>query len=209
MYTLYFTRGSASMAPHALLEEIGAAYVLKHIDAGANQQNDPAYLRLNPHGRVPTLVIDGSQVIYESAAICLTLADRHAQAGLAPATDDPLRGAYYQWLAYLTNTIQERYLLFFYPERNISNPAHALEVKASATQQLIAHWQRVDQALAKGPYLLGDRFSVCDLYLHMLYSWRDPVLQLEANCRNLHRTAELVAARPAVQRMLAQNDMAA
>jgi glutathione S-transferase len=209
MYTLYFSRGSASMAPHALLEEIGAAYVLKHIDQAANQQNDPDYLRLNPHGRVPTLVVDGKQVIYEAAAICLTLADRHAQAGLAPAIDDPLRAAYYQWLAYLTNTIQERYLLFFYPDRYIGNPAHAPEVKDSATQQLITHWQRVDQALAKGPYLLGDRFSACDLYLHMLYSWRDPVMQLETSCRNLHRTAERIAARPAVQRMLAQNDMAA
>jgi glutathione S-transferase len=209
MYTLYFTRGSASMAPHALLEEIGAAYVLKHIDAGANQQNDPAYLRLNPHGRVPTLVIDGKQVIYESAAICLYLADRHAEAKLAPAIDDPLRGTYYQWLAYLTNTIQERYLLFFYPERNISNPAHAPEVKASATDALITHWQRADQVLAKGPYLLGDRFSVCDLYLQMLYSWRDPAMKLEARCPNLHRAAELIAARPAVQRMLAQNEMAA
>jgi glutathione S-transferase len=208
MYSLYFSPGSASMAPHAVLEEIGAPYTLKQVDISRDKPRDPEYLKLNPHGRVPTLVVDGKQSIYEAAAICMYLADRHPNADLAPAISDPRRGLYYQWLAYLTNTLQAEYLLYYYPERNTTNAAHAPEVKAKALEQLVAIWDHIDRALAKRSYLLGDKLSACDLYLHMLYSWREPPMQLESGGRNVQRCTDLVAARPAVKRMLQQNEAA-
>jgi glutathione S-transferase len=88
MYTLYYSPGSASMAPHGVLEESGAPSTLARFDMAANKHKDAAYLKLNPHGRVPTLVVDGKQPIYELAAICLFIADRHPNAGLAPAAID-------------------------------------------------------------------------------------------------------------------------
>ena len=85
MYTLYWSPGSASMAPHGVLEEAGVKFDLKltSVDAGATR--DPDYLKLNPNGKVPTLVVDGSAIIFESAAIALFIADRHPAARLAPA----------------------------------------------------------------------------------------------------------------------------
>jgi glutathione S-transferase len=83
MYTLYYSPGSASMAPHGVPEESGAPYTLAGVDMAANKHKDAAYLKLIPHGRVPTLVVDGKQPIYESTAICLFIADRHPTAGLA------------------------------------------------------------------------------------------------------------------------------
>ena len=82
MYTLYWSPGSASMAPHGVLEESGAKFELKltSVDAGATR--DPDYLKLNPNGKVPTLVVDGSYVLFESAAIAAFIADRHPQAKL-------------------------------------------------------------------------------------------------------------------------------
>src|SRR5262245_21321145 len=118
MYTLFYSPGSASMAPHAMLEETGAKYTLRPVDISADKPSDPASLKLSPRGRVPTLAVEGGEPIYESAAILMYLADRHPEAKLAPAVTDPLRGPYYQWLTHMTNTLQEANLQYFYPDRN-------------------------------------------------------------------------------------------
>jgi len=209
MYTLFYSPGSASMAPHAMLEEIGAKYALERIDISGDKPRDPEYLKLNPLGRVPTLVIAGGETIYESAAITMHLADRHPEAKLAPAISDPLRGPYYQWLAHLTNTLQEGYLLFFYPDLNTTRPEQAPGIKDKALTRIDGVWNNLDQALGRrGPYLLGERCSAADIYMHMLYTWYEPAAALAARCPHVARCADLVAQRPAVKRMLQQNDMA-
>ena len=83
MIELHHAPSTAAMAPHILLTEIGAPFVLRSVDTAAQAHRSPAYLALNPNGRVPVLV-DGDLVLYESAAICLHLVDRHPQAALAP-----------------------------------------------------------------------------------------------------------------------------
>ncbi len=88
MYQLYYDSGGSNMAPHAALKEIGAAHELIRIDLDKGEQRSPAYLKINPHGRVPTLV-HGDIVMFESAAILMYLCDRHPEAGLAPAASDP------------------------------------------------------------------------------------------------------------------------
>src|SRR5262245_54190409 len=96
-YRLFWSPGSASMAPHGVLEEIGGPYELSRVDL--DRPRNAAYLKLNPHGRVPTLIADG-RAIYESAAIVMHLSDRHPEKALAPAPGTPERGLYYQWLLY-------------------------------------------------------------------------------------------------------------
>jgi len=209
MYTLYWSPGSAAMAPHAVLEEVGAPYELKRVDISSDKPRDPSYLKLNPTGKVPTLVIDGGRTILESAAIVMHLADRHPGAGLAPEVDDPLRGLYYQWLTHLTNTLQPAYLLYYHPERHTTNRNHSGEIQAKAREDLQTMWDRIDRALVPGPYLLGERFSACDIYLHMLSTWQDPLPQLLSHCNNVRRCVDRVVARPAIQRMLRRNDEAA
>lgn len=209
MYTLFYSPGSASMAPHAMLEETGAKYALKRIDITGDKPRDPDYLKLNPLGRVPTLAVAAGETIYESAAITMYLADRHPEAKLAPAISDPQRGLYYQWLMHLTNTLQEAYLLFFYPDRNTTRPDQAAGVKDKALMRVDNVLGNLDQALAKrGPYLLGERFSAADIYLQMLHSWYEPPGSLAPRFPNLQRCIDLVAQRPAVKRMLQQNGMA-
>ena len=209
MYTLFYSPGSASMAPHAMLEETGAKYALKRIDISADKPRDPEYLKLNPLGRVPTLAIAGGETIYESAAITMYLADRHPEAKLAPAVTDPQRGPYYQWLTHLTNTLQDGYLLFFYPDRNTTRPDQAPGIKDKALARVDGVWSNLDQALGRrGPYLLGERCSAADIYMHMLFTWYEPPGSLAPRHANLKRCMDLVGERPAVRRMLQQNDMA-
>lgn len=207
MYTLYWSPGSSSMAPHAALEEVGAPYALREVDITPGKPRDPDYLKLNPGGKVPTLVIDGVDAVYEAAAIVLLLAERHPEAALAPAPGESQRGEFLQWLVFLTNTVQPVYMPAYYPERHTADPAGVEGVRARAKEELEALWTRLDRAL--DPYLLGERFSACDLYLHMMSTWRDPIPELLTRWPNVKACADLVAARPAVRRMLTQNNMAA
>src|SRR5258708_26088523 len=93
MYTLYYPPGTASMAVHLALLETGVPYQLELVDFSARQQRSAAYLRLNPLGRVPTLLIDG-QPYAESGALLMIIADRHPQARLAPP---PSRAQHLSW----------------------------------------------------------------------------------------------------------------
>ena len=104
MYTLYYSPGTASMCVHQALIETNAEYRLELVDLEAGRQRDPAYLKLNPGGVVPTLLIDDVPFT-ESAALLMSIGTRHPQAGLAPPETSSNRIAWYQWIVYLTNTL--------------------------------------------------------------------------------------------------------
>ena len=200
MYKLFYSPGSEAMAPHAMLEEVGAAYEPILVDMKAGAHKKPDYLKLNPNGRVPTLV-DGDKVIFESAAITMHLADKHPAAGLAPAPGSPERGRYYQWMAYLTNTVQEAYINYFHPDYYAKTDGAIAEVKATAEARLQPMFKIIDDALADGPYLLGKQVSAADIYLMMLARWSRNMGKPAASYPNIRRCVDLVRARPAVECM--------
>ena len=206
MYMLYWSPGSASMAPHGALEEAGARYELTLDDTDAGAQRDPAYLKLNPNAKVPTLVVDGTFVMFESAAMATFIADRHPQARLAPAPDEMARGHFYQWLTHLTNSVQPAMLRYYYPERHTADANGHEAVKARAMEEIASLWGRVDQHLAShGPYLLGVRFSAAAILAHVLSGWQQCCPRTYERFPNLKRLADLVAARPAMQRVIQKN----
>jgi glutathione S-transferase len=171
MYTLYYSPGTASMCVHHALIEANAEYRLVLVDLQAGGQRDPAYLKLNPNGVVPTLLID-EVAFTESAALLMTIATRHPQAGLAPAEASPNRGAWYQWIVYMANALQPAFRQWFYPG-DISDDPDAQAMFMPATRRKIESvWTRIDMHLAaQGPYLLGAEFSAADLMLIMLMRW--------------------------------------
>lgn len=202
MYRLYWSPGSASMAPHVLLEELGVTYELSRIELSAPR--DAAYLKMNPWGRVPTLVT-GGQAIYEAAAICMHLADRHADKELAPAAGTADRAAYYQWLVLLSNTLQTAFMRYYRPSRASEDPAHADAVREKALKDVAEIWAEMDRLLAGRSHLAGDRFSAADIYFHMLYTWDVDMAALGRRHRNLSATFERIHARPAVARIAELN----
>ncbi len=113
-YTLYYSPGAASMVIHLALLEIGVPYERVLVDFDSKAQHTPSYLKLNPHGVVPTLLIDG-QPFVESVALLLMLAERHPESNLAPEAGSEDRNAWFQWLAYLGNTLGANYRFWFYP----------------------------------------------------------------------------------------------
>ena len=206
MYTLYWSPGSASMVPHGVLEESGALYELALVSVDAGQHRDPAYLKLNPNAKVPTLVVDGKTAVFECGAISMFIADRHPEAKLAPATNEMARGHYYQWMSHLTNSVQPAMLRYYYPERITSDAAGTAAVAQTATEEIGSLWGRIDQHLAaNGPYLLGNRFSAADIFAHVLSTWQQCCPNTYERFPNLKRLADLVAARPAMQRVIQKN----
>ena len=201
MYRLYYSPSTAAMAPHILLRELGAPHELVLTDTNADAHHRPEYLRLNPHARVPTLT-DGDLVLYESAAICLYLCDRHPEAGLAPAVGSPARGAYYKWMVYLTNTIQPEQMMWFYTDRYVA-PDQEATLKERLVDRTAEMFAKIDAELATRPYLLGDAFSVADIYLFMLSRWTRNMPKKARDLPHLGGLLARVMARPSVRDVFA------
>lgn len=204
MITLHYYPGNASFTPHAVLRELGVPFELALVDRTQAAHKSPAYLKLNPNGQIPVLV-DGDLVLYETAAICLHLADRHPQAGLAPALGTAERAQLYKWLVWMTNTLQPRLMHFFYPDRVVdaTDTAAAAQVKARAEKDVVALLGQLDAQLAShgGPWLLGERFGIADPFAFMLCRWTRGFKSKPA--RNFVHLAPYLArvlARPAVAR---------
>jgi glutathione S-transferase len=168
MYTLYYAPGAASLLPHLALLETGAPYELKLVDTAAKQQKSPEYLKLNPNGVVPTLIVDGAPMA-EAAAMALLLAERHPEAKLAPAPGSPQRALFLQWMLHFANVVQPTFRLWWYPDEA---GGEASPARVGVQQRIEAGWDRLDAHLAAhGPYMLGNEFSVADLYATMLMRW--------------------------------------
>jgi glutathione S-transferase len=156
---------------HQALIETSAEYRLIPVDLQAGGQRDPAYLKLNPNGVVPTLLIDDVPFT-ESAALLMAIATRHPQAGLAPAETSPSRIAWYQWIVYLANTLQPAFRSWFYPGDISDDPETQALFMPATRRKIESAWARIDLHLAaQGPYLLGAEFSAADLMLIMLMRW--------------------------------------
>ena len=127
MYQLHYFPSNANSAPQMVLEELGQAYELVLVERGKNAQKSGEYLKINPNGRIPTLV-DGGFALFEAAAIVLHLVDKHPEAGLAPKVGTPERAKFYQWLTFLTNSLQEELMIWQYPDRLTGTDAAATAV---------------------------------------------------------------------------------
>ncbi len=203
---LHYRPGSAAMAPHAVLAELGLDYELVRVEHETPDEADEAYRRLNPWGRVPTLE-DGDLVLTESAAICLHLADRHPESGLVPPTGTVERAETYRWLIYLTNTIQPSFLRFFYPER-YADEAGREGVRALEAETLGRHFDRIDAELAGRDWIAGtDERTVADLFLFMLTRWGRRLDPPAWDRPALRRHFSALLARPGPSRVFAEQGL--
>lgn len=206
---LFYYPGNASLAPHVLLEELGVPYELELVDRKTNAQKSAAYLRLNPAGRIPVLV-DGELVIFETAAIMMHLLDTRGGDALIPKLGTPERARFYQWLMYLTNTVQAEAHPFFYPDQHATDDVGAGQVKQKAEERWGEMFALLDRELAaRGPFLLGETYSALDVYLAMLVRWGRFMKLPPRELAHVGKLARRVAERPAWQRAMAQEGLAA
>lgn len=203
MYRLYYCRGKASLAPHMLLEELAIPYQLIPIDVKNNQHKSPQYLALNPIGKIP-LLIDKETRIAETAAICLYLADQYPEKNFAPGQGTAERGPFYQWLFFLSNTLQTELILYFNPQRYGKSNSEGIKQRAgeniAGMLDLIENQLRENFLNARGPYFFGNNCTVVDLMLLMLARWTSDMAYPARDRTHFSAYLALVAARPAVRR---------
>jgi glutathione S-transferase len=201
MYQLHYFPANANAAPHMVLEEIGVDYDLVLVDRASNAQKSGKYLKINPNGRIPALV-DGNLVVSEAAAIVLHLVDQHADKGLAPQIGTHERAKFYQWLTFMTNSLQEELMIWQYPDRLAGSDAAAADVvKHGAEGRANQFLDVIEEHLgAKGPLFLGDRLSALDFYLVMLSRWARPMVRPPRSRPNIAKLLNRVTALPSVRR---------
>jgi glutathione S-transferase len=182
-----------------MLEEVGAPYRTEVLDFGTTMKA-PAYLAVNPMGKVPA-IRHGDVVVTEAAAICAYLADAFPQAGLAPEPGSRLRGPYYRWLFFaagpLEAAVTNKALGFLAPEGR----GQAMAGYGSYEAVMDA----LEGAVSRGDYLVGDRFTAADLYVGAHLAWGLMFGSIDKRPA-FERYAARLEARPAAQRANALDD---
>jgi glutathione S-transferase len=206
MYQLHYSPSTASLAVHWMLIEIGAPFELVLTDITTGAHKTPDYLKLNPSGVVPTLIVDGAPVL-ESTAILMLLAERHPDKGLAPAAGTPERAAYFQWMVYLANALLPGFRAWYYPHEP-AGEANADAAQAAARARIESVWDRVDAQLAgQGPYMLGERLSAVDFLATMLMRWSRNLPKQAAAWPNIARYLARMRAMPSLREVHAREGL--
>ncbi len=207
MITLYGYPGSASLAPHILLEEAAVGHTFVRPTRDGPDAGPPEFLAASPHRRVPAM-IDGDVTLTEAAAICMHIADRNPEALLGPPPDDPERGVWYRWLVYLSNTAQPALYQYIYPERYVMDPHLVEAAKHAADVTLGAIWDWIDTELAGRDFLVGNRFSAADAYLWMLGRWSRHQASPAFARPGIRAFWDRIANRASVLRVIEQEELA-
>jgi glutathione S-transferase len=181
-----------------MLEEVGQPYQTELLDF-ATTMRAPAYLAINPMGKVPALR-HGETVVTEAAAICAYLADAFPEAGLAPPPGDKRRGAYYRWLFFAAGPLDaaasNKALGFVVPREREGMIGYGRYDTVMST---------IEAMLAGREYLVGDRFTAADLYLGSHLGFGMQFGTIEKRPAFAHYVQRL-SARPAAQRAKAIDD---
>ncbi|MGZ3438833.1 MAG: glutathione S-transferase family protein [Polyangia bacterium] len=183
---LYFSNGSCSLASHIALEESGAKFESQRIDLRAREQKSPEYLKINPKGFVPALVLDGGVVLTENPAILSYIADTHPQANLLAKPGELARAKAQEWLAWCSSTVHIAFKPLF---RNKDDEAQRQIVQGLLDQY--NEW-------LGGTYVLGEQLSVADCYTLVFTLWGKR-FGFKLGDKML-ASAKALLARPAVQR---------
>lgn len=174
--TLYGAQASGSIAVEAALTLLGIPYTIVEGATWAETQARERVAAVNAMQQVPTLVMPNGEVMTESAAILIHLADLHPEALLAPAWNDARRAQYLRWMIYVSSAIYS--LHWIKPDvRRIGAPPGARESVVNAVHDRIAFcWAHMDSQVNPGQYLLGNELTVLDLYVTVVSRfgpWRE------------------------------------
>ncbi|MCO6418055.1 glutathione S-transferase family protein [Siccirubricoccus sp. KC 17139] len=202
MYTLFTSPGSCSFASHLALEEAGLPFALSRVNFAADAQRSPEYLKVNPKGRVPALATPRG-ILTETPAILAFLAQSHPETGLLPVADPFEFGQAQSFNLYLCATVHVAHAHKGRGTRWADDPAAIAEMRRKVPETMAACFGLIEREMLRGPWVLGEEFSACDVYLFALTRWLEgDGVKLSTLPRVEAHFARMMA-RPAVQRALA------
>ena len=203
MLKLYDAPGTCALASHITLEEVGAAYTTERLDFKNNQQNSAEYLAVNPKGRVPALVTDRG-VLTETPAMLAFIAQSFPQAKLAPFDDAFAFAQAQAFNSYLCSTVHVAHAHKMRGARWATDDASFADMKRMIPKTVGASFALIERDMLRGPWVMGDTYTICDPYLFTLAQWLEgdsvdlAILPKVIDHRN--RMSE----RPAVKKVLAE-----
>jgi glutathione S-transferase len=198
--TLFHASPSRSSIVHWMLEELGEPYKLEVLNLRAGDQRKPAYLAINPMGKVPTLK-DGDVVVSEVAAICCYLADTYPKAKLAPPIGDKRRGDYLKWLFYGPSCLEPAMI-----DKALNRPPAPRTTAGWADYDTVIEVLR--SAVGAREYLLGEQFTAADIVIGSGLRW-GMLFKMFPELPEFVTYVDRLKARPAMQRQLAKDEVLA
>jgi glutathione S-transferase len=203
MLTLYYAPRTCSLATHIALAQAGADYATRRVDFSRSEQRSPEFLQINPNGRVPALATDRG-VLTETPALLMYVAQSFPAARLAPL-DDPFALAQVQsFNSYLCSTVHVAHAHRFRGQRWADEPEAIAAMQKKVPQNMAACFELIESSLLKGPWVLGDTYSISDIYLFTIAQW------LEGDGVDLQRFPKAAALQqrmaedPVIQKVLAE-----
>jgi len=202
MLKLYFATGTCALATHIALEEAGAPYEAVQLDFGSQAQRSPEYLAVNPKGRVPALVTE-SGTLTETPALLVYVAQRFPAAELAPLADPFALAQVQEFNSYLCATAHVAHAHGRRGSRWADDAAaiEAMKQKVPATMTDCA--ALIENKLLKGPWVMGERYTICDPYLFTIATWLEGDGVDTAKLPRVVEHRRRMLARPAVQKAVA------
>lgn len=194
--TLFYSPQTRATGARVLLEELNAPYDLHVLNMKMGEQRQPAYLAINPLGKVPAVRVNDT-LVTEQGAIYLYLADLFPEAGLAPALTDPDRGAYLRWL-FIYGSCFEPAVVDRLMKRE---PGSMNETPYASYESVI---DMLEEALKTGPYLLGERFTAADLLWGIALCWTTMFGLVEARPA-LQVYMDRISGRASIQKVSAED----
>ena len=205
MLKLYYASGTCALASHIALEEAGADYEAVRMNFATEDQLKPDYLAINPKGRVPSLVTDDG-VLTETPAILAYVAQRFPDANLAPINEPFAFGRAQEFNSYLCATVHVAHAHRSRGKRWADDPAAIAEMTRKVPETVFKAFQLIESDFMKGPWVIGDAYTICDAYLYTVARWLEsdgiePEAQLPRVAEHRARMAE----RPVVKSVLADH----
>ncbi|GAB2573316.1 glutathione S-transferase family protein [Dyella jejuensis] len=194
--TFFHAPNSRSGGTLALLEELGADYELHLLNLKSGEQREAAYTAINPMGKVPA-IRHGDALVTEQPAVFLYLADLYAEAGLAPAIGEPLRGPYLRWMVYYGSSFEPAIV-----DRSLQREPAAPSTSPYGSWEDVVH--TLSAQLATGPYMLGRRFTAVDVLWGSALHWIT-LFKLIPETPQIRAYIDRVIMRPAMQRAAAKD----
>jgi len=189
-YVIYGDLGSGAFSTEAALAEVEADYEFRLVSLKNNEQLEPAFLALNPSGKMPALQLPEGGIVTESAALLVVIADRHPQHRLLGEPGSFASAEALRWIAYMASELYPMVEIVDYPERFAPAGEAADALREKARERIRARFLAIEKAVA-GPFLLASGFSAADIYAAMFSRWD---IGREWRAANLPKVEALAAA---------------
>jgi glutathione S-transferase len=203
MIKLYYAPHTCALASHIALEDAGAKYETVRLNFAKEEQRKPEYLGINPKGRAPAMVTERG-ILTETPAILAFIAQSFPKARLAPLEDPFLFAEVQAFNSYLCSTVHVAHAHRMRGYRWADDPAAITAMQRKVPETVAACFQLIEDKMFKGPWVMGETYTICDPYLFTIAQWMEQDSVDPSRFPKVRDHRERMAERPTVKKAVAE-----